>query len=292
MDSIEKLRVSTFTNHQGQNIYYRNWLSGTKPKGIVLIVHGFNSHSEYYQNFADNLSQNDYEVYAIDLPGRGLSDGERYYIDDYKEIIEDIDQLVSIATAPYPTLPLFLFGHSAGGVFASVYAQLHQAKLEGLICESFAFHLPAPRFALATIKFLSRVIPHVRLIKLNNSDFSRDKSVVYKMDHDPLLANEKQPIKTMQQLLLASEYLKTKMSDIHLPLLILHGTADKATLPSGSEYFMENASSADKQLKLYEGHYHDLLNDKYNGIIFRDILRWLNERVTPFSALSLQDIQE
>ena len=291
MESIEKLRVSTFTNQQGQHIYYRNWLTTSKPKGIVLIVHGLNSHSEYYQNFASNLSQNDFEVYAIDLRGRGLSDGERYYISDYKEIIEDIDQLVGIATAPHPALPLFILGHSAGGVFAAVYAQLHQAKLDGLICESFAFHLPAPGFALATIKFLSRFIPHVRVVRLNNSDFSRDKAIVDKMNHDPLLANEKQPAKTMQQLLLAAEYLKTKMSDIHLPLLILHGTADKATLPSGSEYFMENASSTDKQLKLYEGHYHDLLNDKYNGIIFRDILGWLNERVTPFPALSLPDIQ-
>jgi len=291
MDSIEKLRVSTFTNNQGQHIYYRNWLTNSKPKGIVLIVHGFNSHSEYYQNFAGQLSDNDFEVYAIDLPGRGLSDGERYYIADYKEIIEDIDQLVGVATAPYPTLPLFLFGHSAGGVFASVYVQLHQTKLEGLICESFAFHLPAPGFALATIKFLSRFIPHVRLIRLNNSDFSRDESIVHKMNHDPLLTNEKQPVKTMQQLLLSAEYLKTKMSDIYLPLLILHGTADKATLPSGSEYFMENASSEDKELKLYEGHYHDLLNDKYNAIIFRDILQWLNDRVIPFSTLSAQDIQ-
>ena len=99
------------------------------------------------------------------------------------------------------------------------------------------------------------------------------------MDIDPLLENEKQPAKTMQQLLLAGEYLKKKMPEIKVPLLILHGTADKATDPEGSEYFMENASSADKQLKLYEGHYHDLLNDKDNNIVIRDILLWLNERV-------------
>lgn len=99
------------------------------------------------------------------------------------------------------------------------------------------------------------------------------------MNSDPLLANEKQPAKTIQQLLLTAEYLKKQMRGIKLPLLILHGMADKVTKPYGSEYFMEHASSADKQLKLYEGHYHDLLNDKYNGIVVRDILKWLNERV-------------
>jgi alpha-beta hydrolase superfamily lysophospholipase len=274
-----KQTVSTFRNNEGQNIFYRNWSTSVLPKGIVLIVHGLNSHSGYYQDFATQLNENDFDVYAIDLRGRGQSDGERYYIRDYNEIIADIDLFLNIANAANPTLPVFLLGHSAGGVFASVYALHHQAKLKGLISESFAFQLPAPGFALATIKFLSHLIPHTRLVKLNNEDFSRDKAIVATMNHDPLLANEKQPAKTMQQLLLAAEYLKKEMPAIKLPLLILHGTADKATRPGGSEYFMEHASSADRQLKLYEGHYHDLLNDKYHGIVVRDILRWLNERV-------------
>ena len=100
-----------------------------------------------------------------------------------------------------------------------------------------------------------------------------------KMDHDPLIANEKQPAKSMQQLILANELLEKRMPEITLPLFILHGTADKATRPEGSMYFLEHAGSTDKQLKLYEGHYHDLLNDKYNGTIIRDILAWLKERL-------------
>lgn len=274
-----KQTVSNFRNNKGQSIFYRNWNTDGMPKGIVLIIHGLNSHSGYYQNFATQLIENDYEVFAIDLYGRGQSEGERYFIRDYKDIIADIDQLMNIAKYAHPTLPVFLFGHSAGGVFASVYAVQNQHKINGLISESFAFQVPAPGFALAIIKFLSHIIPHIRLVKLNNADFSRDNSIVDTMNHDPLLANEKQPAKTMQQLLFAAEYLKKAMPEIKLPLLILHGTADKATKPGGSEYFMEHASSTDKQLKLYEGHYHDLLNDKYHGIVVRDILRWLNERV-------------
>lgn len=66
---------------------------------------------------------------------------------------------------------------------------------------------------------------------------------------------------------------------IKLPLLILHGTTDKVTKPGGSEYFMKHASSTGKQLKLYEGHYHDLINDKYHAIVVRDIAGWLNKWV-------------
>jgi alpha-beta hydrolase superfamily lysophospholipase len=279
MNAKEKQTATTFSTNKVQSVFYRNWKVNLKPKAIVLIVHGLNSHSGYYQHFALQLNENNYEVYAMDLRGRGHSDGERYYVADYKDIVGDIDLVVQTARAAHPTLPIFLFGHSAGGVFASVYAVEHQHQLKGLIAESFAFQLPAPAFALAVITFLGYIIPHVRLVKLNNQDFSREKSVVAAMNNDPLLAHERQPAKTMQQLLRAAAWLKKKMPDITLPLLILHGTADKATQPGGSNYFMEHAASTDKQLKLYEGHFHDLLNDKDNAIVVRDIIQWLNAQV-------------
>jgi acylglycerol lipase len=261
MPSPEKYKTASFRNNDGQNIFYRNWRTGSGPKGIVIIVHGLNSHSGYYENFALRLNENGYDVYAIDLRGRGHSDGERYYISDFRGIVEDIDLLIGIAASADPMRPVFLLGHSVGGVFASVYGVDYQRKLRGLICESFAFQIPAPGFAIASIRFLSRIIPHVRLVKLNNGDFSRNRSIVEAMNSDPLLANERQPAKTIQQQLAATEYLKRKMPEIKIPLLILHGTDDKIAKPGGSEYFMKHAASADKQLKLYDGYYHDLLND-------------------------------
>jgi len=272
-------QTATFLNQKGQNIFYRNWKSQSEPKGIITVVHGLNSHSGYYQEFAYQLNENGFEVYALDLVGRGQSEGERFYIPDFKHILADIDTLIGIASSRYPLLPVFLFGHSAGGVFSAAYAVKNQHRLQGLILESFAFKLPAPAPALAAIKFLARFIPHIRLVKLNNEDFSRDAAHVLKMNNDPLLSHERQPAKTMQQLLLASEYLKKQISAIELPLLVLHGTADSATLPSGSELFEKQASSPNKLLKLYEGHYHDLLNDKYNGIVIRDIIQWLTEAI-------------
>jgi acylglycerol lipase len=279
MKALNQPTSAAFINQNGLRIFYRNWIPQAKPKGIVMIIHGLNSHSGYYQDFAAQLTKNGFQVYAMDLAGRGQSQGERYYIADYHDVFSDIDALMDIAGAAVPLTPVFLFGHSAGGVFAAAYAVQKQYKLKGLISESFAFKIPAPAFALASIKFLAHIIPHIRLVKLNNQDFSRDKSHVFKMNNDPLLENEKQPAKTMQQLLLAAQYLKRQMPAIQLPVLMLHGTADRATDPAGSKYFMKHASSSDKELKLYEGYYHDLLNDKHQGIIIGDILMWLNQRV-------------
>ena len=278
MYPLDSQFTAAFKTDDGKNIFYRVWKTNNNPRGIVLLVHGLNSHSGYFQNLALRLVANDLEVYAMDLRGRGHSDGERYYIADYRNIIADINELLRIASAQ-PPLPIFLFGHSAGSVFTSVYASLYQDKLQGMISESIAYQLPAPPLALELIKVLALLIPHARLVRLKNADFSRDNSVVNTMNNDPLLVNEKQPAKTMQQLLRASDLLRKDMSRITLPVLILHGTADNATRPGGSEYLMQHVSSIDRELKLYEGHYHDLLNDLDNEVVLQDIINWLNQRL-------------
>ena len=81
------------------------------------------------------------------------------------------------------------------------------------------------------------------------------------MNNDPLIAHEAQPTQTVAEMVRADERLKKEFPRITLPVLILHGTADKATKPSGSQFFYDTAGSTDKTLKLYEGHFHDLLND-------------------------------
>lgn len=270
---------STILSNSGQKIFYRNWKASTTSKAVIVLVHGLNSHSGYFEPFAEHLIQQGFEVYAIDHVGRGNSEGERYYIPDYQAVIADIDQLVEIARNAHPSLPLFLFGHSAGGVLASVYAVKFQNKLKGLISESFAFQIPAPDFALVVLKFLGNFIPHTRVIQLKNEDFSRDKAVVSAMNSDPLIAGEKQPAKTMQQFILAAAYLKKEMPNITIPILILHGTEDHATRPEGSRYYYDHVSSQDKTLKLYEGHYHDLLNDLDKEVVIKDVLEWLEKRV-------------
>jgi len=271
-------QTNTFISEEGLNVSYKNWKSEGSLKAIVVFAHGFNSHSAYFQWSAEQLTGENYEVYGIDFPGRGNSDGERYYIADYKQFVKELDKLINIAQTAHPGLPIFLLGHSAGGVLSTIYALEHQEKLSGFICESFAFQVPAPDFAVAVLRGLSHVFPHAHVLRLKNEDFSRDQKVVDAMNNDPLIANEVQPTKTVQQLSLADERIKSEIPTIKLPLLILHGTADKATKPSGSQYFYDNASSEDKTLKFYEGHYHDLLNDIDKEIVMKDILSWLNTK--------------
>jgi alpha-beta hydrolase superfamily lysophospholipase len=162
---------------------------------------------------------------------------------------------------------------------ACAYALEQQAELAGLICASFAFQVPAPDFALAVLKGLSHVAPHAHVLRLKNEDFSRSAAVVKAMNSDPLIAHETQPTNTVAEMVRADERLEKDFPLLRLPVLILHGTADRATKPSGSKRFFDTAGSSDKTLKLYDGYYHDPLNDFGKEAVMKDILDWLGARV-------------
>ncbi len=268
-----------FKGSGGPNIFYRSWHPAGKARGVVVIVPGFNAHSGYYQWTAAQLISDGLAVYAVDLRGRGKSDGERFYVEKFADYVSDVANLVALAKSPEPGLPVFLLGHSAGGVVSCLYALDRQAELAGLICESFAHELPAPDFALAVFRGLSHVAPHAHILHLKNEIFSRDPKSVQAMNDDPLIAHETQPTQTMAEMVRADERLKREFPLITLPVLILHGTADKATKPSGSKRFYEMAGSTDKTLKLYEGHFHDLLNDLDRERVIADIKDWIATRL-------------
>lgn len=271
-------------NGGGGNLSFRAWAPAKAARGVVVIVPGFNSHSGHYAWTAEQLVDRGYSVYALDLRGRGKSDGERFYVQQFGDYVSDVDSLVRLVKLRQPAMPVFLLGHSAGGVVACLYAIEHQPGLAGLICESFAFEVPAPDFALAVLKGLSHVAPHAHVLRLKNEDFSRDPAVVAEMDADPLIANEVQPANTVAEMVRADERLKQAFPRIRLPLLILHGTADRAAKPAGSRLFHELAGSADKTIKLYQGHVHDLLRDLGKEQVMEDIAAWLAARLPADAA--------
>ena len=280
------MKESSFESTGGVKIATRSWSAEGKPRAIMILVHGFNAHSGYMVWPGEQFSGNGFATYALDLRGRGKSEGERFYIESFSEYLADVDGLVKIAREENPGLPIYMLGHSAGGVIATSYVFDHQPEIAGLICESFAFDVGIPDVASLILKGLSHLAPHLHVFTLKNEIFSRDPDAVARMNNDPLIANESQPATTSAELLKAADALLKNMPKFTTPVFIIHGTADKATRYQGSQYFYDHAGSTDKTLKLYEGYYHDLLNDVDKEIVMKDILEWLNERVTTESSVA------
>jgi len=269
----------TIKSLDGLNIFVRSWSPATTPRAVVVICHGVNSHGGQYLWAAEQFVDHGFAVYWLDLRGRGKSEGERFYVEDIAEYVGDLAATVNLAKSREPGLPVFLLGHSAGGVVSCTYTLENQAELAGLICESFAFKVPAPDFALGIIKGVSHLAPHLPVLKLKNEDFSREPAAVQALNSDPLIHNEIQPAATVAALVRADERLEKEFPLITLPVFILHGTVDKATVPAGSQFFYDTVGANDKTLRLYEGHFHDLLNDTGKESVMADIQGWIDQRL-------------
>jgi acylglycerol lipase len=265
-----------FEGSGGTKLFARSQRPAGKARGVVVTVHGFKAHSGAFEWAAAQLVEHGLAVYALDLRGHGKSEGEPLWVEHFADYVEDLDRFVDLVKAREPGVPLFVLAHSAGGVISSAYALEHQDKLAGFICESFAQEVPVPAAVLAVVRGVARLAPHLGVFDLKAEDFSRDPVFVEHMRADPLISPQKYPAHTVAELNRAELRLDQEFPQIQLPVLILHGTSDRATSPHGSERFYETAGSTDKTLRLYEGHYHDLLNDLGKEEVLHEITDWID----------------
>jgi alpha-beta hydrolase superfamily lysophospholipase len=263
----------------GGKIAYRSWAAEGTPRAVLVICHGFNSHSGQYAWVAEQFASRGLAVYAADLRGRGKSEGARFFVDNVGEYVSDVSGMIKLAKSRNPGLKVFLLGHSAGGVTSVSYALDNQNELAGLISEDFAYKAPAPDFILRVFVWLSGLLPKLPILTLKNADFSRDPKRVAELDADPLTKNEKQPLRSIAALVIAGDRMHRDFGTIRIPVLIVHGTADKAALLVGSQEFFDKAGSKDKTLKLYDGYFHDLLADTGKEAVVADIQAWLDKHI-------------
>jgi alpha-beta hydrolase superfamily lysophospholipase len=274
-----------FKSTGGTKIFVRTWLPENTARAIVVLVHGFKSHSGMFERAALELVRNRFAVSALDLRGHGRSEGERLFVGSFGDYVADVAGAVALAKARQRGVPVFVLGHSAGGVVACLYAIDHGTEIAGLVSESFAHELPAPDFALSVLKGIGKIAPHAHVLDLKSEDFSRDPGFVARMNADPLIPAFGYPAQTVAELVRADARLRVEFARITVPVLILHGTADKAAKPHGSQRFHQQVGSTDRTLTLYDGYFHDLLNDVGKERVMADITNWISARL-PVPALA------
>lgn len=151
---------------KGLKIFVRSWSPESQSRAVIVVCHGVNSHGGQSVWPAEQFVASGFTVFALDLRGRGRSEGERFYVEDVADYVSDVGNTIALAKSRNPGLPVYLLGHSAGGVVSATYVLDNQAQLAGFICESFAFQVPAPGFTLAAIKGISHLAPRLPVLKL------------------------------------------------------------------------------------------------------------------------------
>jgi len=270
---------------RGIPIAHREWLPDDEARGSVVIAHGINEHSGRYAYVADRLVRDSWLVAALDHRGHGLSGGRRAAVERFDDWVTDLDGYIRGVLTEAPR-PLFLLGHSLGGLIATIYALRHQDALDGLILSSPSV-MPPPRMSPATVRagrLLSRWASNMPVVALRLDAVSRDPAVVQAYRDDPLVHLGKMRARTGAEALRAIEEVQSDISKLHLPLLTVQGTVDLLVDPGAARWVDSHAGSPDHTLRIYDGLYHEVFNEPERDQVLDDLAGWLDAHATPAAA--------
>ncbi len=273
---------SSYTAHDGKELFLQAWMPDS-PKASMLLVHGLGEHSGRYADFAKMLAEAGVAVFTFDGRGHGKSaEGKPdAYYESAEDYLQDIEVLFGKAKNYLPGLPAFLYGHSMGGGLVAAFVLKKKPEARGVILSS-----PAIREAEGTSRLLiglsdlvSKFLPRLKALSLDVAGISRIPDEVKKYRKDPLIYQQSIPARTGTELYRQMQYIQLHAAEFDLPLLILHGTADRLTNPKGSDLLFEKAISKDKTLEVFQDGYHELIRDLEAERYERLILEWILARI-------------
>lgn len=273
----EKMKWQT---NDGLSLFAQQWEPTKAVTGVICLVHGIGEHSNRYVEWVEMLTEAGYAVSTFDLRGHGQSEGQRGHSPSFNHLSDDVHLLVTNTQKTYPDKPCFVYGHSFGGLLTLYYLIQYQPSLNGAVITS-----PALLSAVAEQKvkvflahLLGKAIPTATLPSgLEQESISRDPEVVEKYRNDPLV-HDRLTFGMGKYILEAIEYVNKNSDKLNLPLLMMHGSADRLAYPSGSEKL--SGMITDKcTLKIWDGCYHELHNDLGKEKVFIFLQKWLDRNL-------------
>jgi alpha-beta hydrolase superfamily lysophospholipase len=270
-----------FKNVDNADIYYQAWLPDESLKAIILLAHGLGEYCGRYANHVSHFVPLGYAIYGLDHLGHGKSGGEREVIKRFTDYTEPVMRYYQMVKGWHPGKPVFIFGHSMGGLITCCCLLDHQEDFKGAILSAPAIKVSdsISQFTITTVKILSRIAPKAGVIELDANFLTRDIEIVKDYVKDPLVFHGKTPARLAAEILKAMMLVSVEMGKITLPFIVVQGSEDKLVDPQGAQLLYNKVGSRDKTLKIYEGLYHEIHNEPERAIMFKDLEDWLDARV-------------
>jgi alpha-beta hydrolase superfamily lysophospholipase len=266
-----------FDGAGGRRLFERRW-DPPEPRRSLVIVHGYAEHSGRYDHVAAWFASRGAAVHAYDHQGHGHSSGVRCHVRRFDDFLDDLDVVVERARARLPDRPLYVVGHSMGGLVTCNWAVERQPEVDGLVISAPALSTDqAPSgLRMAALRVLSRVWPTGYVGGgLDAEALSRDPAVVKAYLDDPLIVL-RMTFSLGVALFGALERTAARGAELRLPLLMLHGDADPLCSPRASAAFAEAAPEA--RYVSYPGLRHEIFNEPEQEQVFADVQGWIEER--------------
>jgi len=274
------MRDGYFDSDDGLSLYFREHIV-PGARAHALVVHGVSEHYGRYRWVEERLAQAGIGFSMMDLRGHGQSEGTRVHVDRFQQYLGDLDRF--FARVEGVGAPLFLIGHSLGGLIAVRWAQTRRplaGRLRGLITSGAALKAtlkpPAPVFfLLAQINKLYSRTPLPGLVPVDK--ICRDPEIVRRYTTDPLVHKNLTTgfgIASMQ----AMQEALAEAHRIDVPALVMHGGADALVDNSASSELFAGLKVADKTLKIYPNFYHELFNEPERDAVLAEVCAWMLAR--------------
>lgn len=263
-------------------IYWQSWSPDHSPRAILLLVHGLAEHSGRYTAFAEFFTAAGFGVHTFDHPGHGRSAGRKGYVRDFNQFTKILGDYVVSVKRTHPELPVYLVGHSMGGLIAAAFLIRFQSLFAGAVLSGPAIRAPEQpsRFAVFIMRIMSKLLPRLGVLQVESAGISRDPGVVQAYESDPLVFRGKVSARLAAELHLAMQKVQSEAATIHLPLLILHGGSDSLTDVGGSQLLHREVRSSDKKIIVYEGLYHEIFNEPERLAVMTDMKNWIEQRLS------------
>src|SRR5271168_857446 len=261
----------------GVRIVYDVWTADTPPRAVLVLAHGLGEHARRYDHVAQRFAEAGLVTYALDHRGHGRSGGKRVRVRDVSEFTADFDTLVGIATREHPGLKCIVLGHSMGGGIVFAYGVERPDNYDLMVLSAPAVaaqDLVHPLVALAA-RGLGVVLPGLPVTDLDVDAISRDPAVVEAYKTDPLVYHGRVPAGVGRALLQVGDTMPQRAPALTAPLLVVHGSADRLIPVEGSRRLVECVGSADVELKVYPGLYHEVFNEPERDQVLDDVVSWI-----------------
>ena len=266
-------------------LFWQRWLPEGEVQRVLVFQHGIGEHSGRYQPLIDAFAETGTAFYAADARGHGRTEGPRGGVTQFDLLSSDLGDLIQLARSEHQLQRVFLLGHSMGGAIALDYALRPggQSNLRGLILSSPAIEVPASfsnRVLKRAASMLAKVAPGAVLsTMLRQAHISHDPHTITAYRSDPLV-HGKASVAMGHTLFQIHQRFYAEAGRLTIPVYLFHGTADRITAPEGSQRLFDQLTTQDKTLKLYEGLYHETMNELPDDRqrVLDDLVEWVTAR--------------
>lgn len=271
-----QVEEATFKGYDGAELFFQSWPKKS-PQAVILGVHGLGEYADCYNFLAQGLEDTPYQLVMSDLRGHGRSSGKRG-VGGIDEFVRDIKLFYSLVKARFSGLPIFILGHSMGGLIVCKFLIRHSdAAFSGVVLSSplMGIAVEVPAFKKKSAGVLAKVLPNLTLYnEIPLSHLTLDKRIVqtYESDH---LRHDRISAGLFSEMLQSIDYVFHQSDKIRGPLLLQQAGDDLVVSRGKGKELFDRLKIPDKEYIVYEGYYHEIYNEVHREKPYEDLKRWL-----------------